>query len=198
MTSFGASSSAKGVEREPQDREPAARGDEKAAEKWASTLAASVLAKLPPPPPPLQSDIAAPAVAWRSGDGSLTQCTAATPGGESATPDNSRIALSIDAADLGKLSVVVDRTSAGVRVLIGVEGDHAASAIDPQTAALARALSGLGLTVSSVSVVRRDALGTDLAQRTQKPASAADDSNQREANRARESRQRKRRINLIG
>jgi hypothetical protein len=188
----------KGVEREPQEREQAPRGDEKAAEKWAGTLAASVLARLPPPPPPIRSDAAPPAVAWRSSDGSLTPARGAAPAAAGGSADASRITLSVDGADLGQLSVVVDRTSDGVRVLIGVEGDHAAAAIDPQTAALVRALAGSGLTVSSVSVVRRDALGTDLAQRSQKPGTPADDSSEREANGARDSRQRKRRIDLIG
>lgn len=198
MTTLGSSLRGPGLELETAERENSGHGDEQAAQKWASLLAASVFAQLPPAPPPLAAPPEAEtAGGWRSGDGSLTQVRAHAPAAtETGSDSANRILLSVDGADLGELSVLVDRTNQGVRVLIGVEGGHAKSAIDPQTAALARALASVGVTVSSVTVVRREALGTDLAQRSQKPAAQADDSSEKHG--AHGAKQRKRRINLIG
>jgi hypothetical protein len=198
VTTLGSSVRGPGFELETTERGHAGQGAEEAAEKWAGLLAATLCAKLPPAPqiPPITSPEASPAGAWRSGDGSLTQAQAAAPSvAEGSTSDSSRIAITVDGADLGELNVLIDRTKDGVRVLIGVDGNHAERAIDPQTAALARALASVGVAVSSVTVVRRERLGTDLAQRTQKPEPPADDKSEHGAH---GSKQRKRRINLVG
>jgi hypothetical protein len=195
VTTLGRSLSGPGLELPAQKPEPLEHGGEEAAEKWAGLLAASVMAQLPPPSPPRGLSQEAPtADTWRSGDGSLTPARAAAP--EAGSDLSGRIALSVDGADLGELSVLVDRTNQGVRVLIGVQGEHAAAAIDPQTAALVRALTAVGVTVSSVTVVRREPLGTDLAQRSQRPPPTADDSSEQHG--AHGAKQRKRRINLFG
>jgi hypothetical protein len=197
VTTLGSSVRGPGLELETLDRENAGQGAEEAAQKWAGLLAATLCAKLPPAPPPIgELPDKAPAGGWRSGDGSLTQAQGVAPGvAEGSTESSSRIALKVDGADLGELNVLIDRTKDGVVVLIGVEGNHAMNAIDPQTAALARALASVGVAVSSVTVVRRDALGTDLAQRTQKPEPPADDKSEHGTH---GSKQRKRRINLVG
>jgi hypothetical protein len=199
VTTLGSSVRGPGLELETTERESASQGTEEAAEKWAGLLAATLCAKLPPPPPPAVFGTppeASPAGAWRSGDGSLTQAQAAAPSvAEGSTDNSSRITLTVDGADLGELNVLIDRTKDGVRVLIGVDGSHAERAIDPQTAALARALASVGVAVSSVTVVRRESLGTDLAQRTEKPKPPADDKSEHGAH---GSKHRKRRINLVG
>jgi hypothetical protein len=79
------------------------------------------------------------------------------------------LALSVDAGELGELSLVVDRTKAGIRVTIGVSDASALQAVGPERAALERALSATGLSIDSVRVVAQNAGGTVLAPSQKAP-----------------------------
>jgi hypothetical protein len=196
----------------PSERGEGERATPKRLEEWAAALAQSVSAQIPPNWRPLS----APPEGWRTGDKPLTPSAgeAAQPGvSESATAalaesgdaeqpgeggDGARLSLTVDAGDLGELSLVVDRTSAGVRVIIGVADAGAIAAVGPERAALERALTAAGLSIDSVKVVPQASAGILLAPtpkarmaRTNEPRENAD-----EASSNRKRTQRK--LSLIG
>jgi hypothetical protein len=74
------------------------------------------------------------------------------------------LTLTVNAAALGDISVIIDRTNEGVRVVLGVSAQSAEGALVAEKTALMRALAAVGLNVHSVNVVRQAGLGTDLAQ----------------------------------
>jgi len=141
---------------------------------WAATLASTLSQQMPPPralaPPP-------PAEPWRATVGALTPGSDATPGGPDAAraqsahaaaggteeTNHERVHLSTHVAELGEINVVVDRSQAGIRVVIGVEDAHAATLMDPERLRLQGALVAAGVGVDSIRVVQLDRRGTLLA-----------------------------------
>jgi hypothetical protein len=87
------------------------------------------------------------------------------PQNSDATGDN-RLTLTVNTEALGEISVIIDRTDGGVRVVLGVNASAAESALSPEKAALMKALTTVGLNVHSVNVVRQVGLGTVLAEGT--------------------------------
>jgi hypothetical protein len=74
------------------------------------------------------------------------------------------LTLTITTEALGEVSILIDRADGGVRVVLGVAAQAAETALMPEKMALARALTAVGLTVHSVSIVRQTGLGTVPAQ----------------------------------
>lgn len=140
---------------------------------WAATLASTLAQQMPPPRP-----LALPTAAtepWRPTVGALTPGSDPTlsgspagayptgAGGADGTPNAERVHLSTHVAELGEISVMVDRSEAGVRVVIGVEDARAATLIDPERVRLQGALAAAGVGVDSIRVVQLDRRGTLLA-----------------------------------
>jgi hypothetical protein len=131
---------------------------EKEGERWAMVLADAVAPRVPTVLPASSEGSTG---SWRSMDSALTragaaQAPAGAPGaGDTEGSVGSRLTLAVTAGDLGEISIVVDRGSDGMRVQIGVLDPRAARSIEPERAALERALVAAGLEVESVSVVRQ-------------------------------------------
>ena len=149
------------------EREDERRATEEQAARWAQVLTPHVIAQLPPPP---ALGEATPG-GWRAGDGALTPQASATPSaagiedGEGAGEAKSaeRIVVNVQTSDSGELSLVVERTDAGVRVVVGVGDAQAMSQMLPEREALLRQLVGSGLSVDSIQIVRQSEVGTVLA-----------------------------------
>ena len=140
------------------------RSEQRTAEQWAAAYAASLLVR---PTAPRILGTEPTAAAWRGGDSNLTPTAKgadAGPANESSeAPGTERIAVVVDAADLGQLSIAVDRDGAGVRVQISVGNERAAAALEPERLRLLNALASSGVNVGSVTIVRAGASGTTLA-----------------------------------
>lgn len=111
---------------------------------------------------------------WRDSDEVLTpapktQPVAATPtasSGEGAEGDlasGGRVLIQVQSRELGQLSVVLDRSATGVRVMIGVADAHTAELMAPERQALLERLVGNGVRVDSLQIVGRSEFGTLLA-----------------------------------
>jgi hypothetical protein len=195
--------------RRDQSEEERARTEQ--CEQWAHLLARSVVTQIPVN----WAGEAGSPNAWRTSDSALTLETPATKAGEGKTAgaasvasgagetggaggDGARLALSVDAGDLGELSLVVDRTKLGIRVTIGVADAAALNAVGPERAALERALAATGLSIESVRVVAQNGGGTVLAPsqraRSSDPAQRGEQNSQSENSRRRNARK----LNLIG
>ncbi|HEX4474325.1 MAG TPA: flagellar hook-length control protein FliK [Polyangiaceae bacterium] len=137
---------------------------EHTAEQWAAALAASLLVR---PTAPRTLGTEPTAAAWRGGDSNLTPAAKGADAGaaneSSEASGTERIAVVVDAADLGQLSIAVDRDGSGVRVQISVGNERAAAALEPERLRLLNALAGSGVNVGSVTIVRAGANGTTLA-----------------------------------
>ncbi|HEY6557944.1 MAG TPA: hypothetical protein VI072_11755 [Polyangiaceae bacterium] len=196
--------------RRDQSEEERARTEQ--CEQWAHLLAQSVVTQIPVN----WADEAGSPNAWRTSDSALTLEAPVTKAGEGKTAgaasaqasgagetggaggDGARLALSVDAGDLGELSLVVDRTKLGIRVTIGVADAAALNAVGPERAALERALAATGLSIESVRVVAQNGAGTVLAPshraRSSDPAQRGEQNSQSENSRRRNARK----LNLIG
>lgn len=195
--------------RRDQAEEERARTEQ--CEQWAHLLAQSVVTQIPVN---WASEAPSP-TAWRTSDSALTPEATAPRVGEGKTAaanakasgasetagsggDGARLALSVDAGELGELSLVVDRTKLGIRVTIGVADAAALNAVGPERAALERALAATGLSIDSVRVVAQNSGGTVLAPsqraRTSDPAQRGEQNSQPENSRRRNARK----LNLIG
>jgi len=146
------------------------RKDDRSAEQWAAVLAGSLLVRPSAPQAPGLDLTAAP---WQGGDTDLTPAasrvgTAAPAAETDAEPTirSERVALRVDAADLGELGILVDRGEYGVRVEISAPNERARCALEPERARLLSVLAGNGLRVDSVTIVRAGEAGTALAQGT--------------------------------
>jgi hypothetical protein len=193
-------------------RELEERKTEEQAERWAQALTTHVAAQWPLPVMP---------DAWRASDSAVTLAGAQTPApaGNPAGPsssaaassgnavgssgnasnDDGRVILHVKTADLGELSLVLDRTQAGVRVVIGVENSVALGEMLPEREALSRQLASSGVNVESIQIVRQSAVGTVLApQRNVARAalSATPEEPREEEQKAR--RRGSRKLNLVG
>jgi len=104
---------------------------------------------------------------WQGGVGNLTPSEPLAPllgEAESAGTSSDSLVFSLRAGDLGELQCRLERSEAGVRVLIGVDGRNALAAAGAEQGALESALRTAGLNVQSVSVVPLSKFGTTLAR----------------------------------
>lgn len=185
-------------------REEERRATEEQAARWAQVLTPHVIAHLPPP---VLASAAPTPGGWRKSDGALTLPTpgaavaggAAGGDGTAAAKPSERLVVNVQTSDLGELSLVVDRTATGVRVVIGVGDAQTIGQMLPEREALARQLIGSGLNVESIQIVRQSEVGTLLAParlvgRLRASATADEASKEEEKSRRRGSRK----LNLIG
>lgn len=181
-------------------------------DRWAATLAASLAQQLPPPkplgPPP---DTTA---AWRPSVGALTPGSEATldgarhaldrtgmnaVGAAEAADHPERVHFSTHVAELGEITVMVDRSAGGVRVIIGVDDAQAATLIDPERLRLQGALLAAGVGVDSIRIVQRDGRGTQLAStKANVSRDQSQVSDNLTADDERRKRSRSRKVNLVG
>lgn len=144
------------------DRETSDRTAE--TERWAAFFAQALPADLRH-----QLGIAAEesSDSWQGGVGTLTQpeplAPALGPAEETGVPAESLV-FTVKAGDLGELRCQLERTDAGVRVLIGVDGRNALTAAGAEQSALESALRAAGLTVKSLTFVSLSKFGTTLAR----------------------------------
>jgi hypothetical protein len=140
---------------------------------WAAALAASIPAA--PPAIPLAADAPASTAAWRPSDVSMTEMSdevVRAGGRPTATASQptiaiaSRLETAVSTGALGKVSFVVDRSNAGLSIVVEVGSDAAAAAVDSERMTLLRTLRIAGLTVLSFRVLVRSGAGTGLAHRT--------------------------------
>jgi hypothetical protein len=88
-------------------------------------------------------------------------------GGTSASSNESelnRIQVRLNTGDLGELSLVIERSVSGLRVLIGAEDSGILAAIARNEASLTDALTSIGQPVTSLTFVPMDGVGINLAQ----------------------------------
>jgi hypothetical protein len=100
---------------------------------------------------------------WRRGVGNLTHAeplTGPVPAVASAGGDDESIVFSLKAGDLGELKCRLERTEAGLRVVIGADGRNALTAAGAERSALESALKAAGLSVREISVVPLAKFGT--------------------------------------
>jgi hypothetical protein len=155
-------------------------------DKWASWIACSLVQLQTPPAKPLGAG--ATPEGWRGNVEALTPDAAqpmnsvvlqATNVGASAVSGNAndsqlnRVQVRFDAGSLGELALIVERLTDGVRVLIGAENSDLLAAMSGERGAMEQALAGVGHTVASLSFVRMDGIGTDLAQSRLAPSNRA-------------------------
>jgi hypothetical protein len=158
-----------GAERAPDD------ADDEIRRAWATALCAAV------PPDPLQPVRAAAGAdatpgGWRPSDVSMTEFgdhieqtdprLGGTTGVESGASVVSRLSTVVSAGHLGRVEFVVDRSNAGLSIVVEVSGDAAARAVDADRQTLLRTLRSAGLTVLSFRILVRGGPGTALAERT--------------------------------
>lgn len=170
------------------------------AERWVNTLGQAIHQAVQLPRSAV-AEVTAPVATsgpWRASDDPLTPPSA---GAESLEGDDarragsfSRLEVRVDLADLGPVSVVVDRTGGGLAVVLGVETAESRTAIEPELGALGRALCANGISLIGVQVVHAHELGTVLARsdRRQRAGEELARSNPREKPRS------AKRLNLIG
>lgn len=138
---------------------------------WAAALSASI------PTTPLAVGLPASVstAAWRPSDVSMTEMSdeVARAGGRPAAPSSqpaiavaSRLETAVTTGALGKVNFVVDRSNAGLAIVVEVGSAAAAAAVDAERMTLLRTLRIAGLTVLSFRVLVRGGSGTGLAQRT--------------------------------
>lgn len=186
--------------RERNDEE---RATEEQAARWAQILTPHVIAQLPPLAPPSEATPGG----WRAGDGVLTPeasqsaTQVSLTGGDetSEAKPAERIVVNVQTSDLGELSLVVERTESGVRVVVGVGDAQTMGQMLPEREALMRQLVGTGLNVASIQIVRQSEVGTVLAPprlvgRIRASGASAQASKEEEKLRRRGSRK----LNLIG
>ena len=196
--------------RREQSEEERARTEQ--SEQWAHLLAHSVVKQIPLN---WASEPASPN-AWRTSDSALTLEPPLQRGGEGKSAgaastqtsgagetggsggDGARLALSVDAGELGQLSLVVDRTKLGIRVTIGVADAAALNAVGPERAALERALAATGLSIESVRVVAQNTGGTVLAPVQRARSSDATQRGEHKSEPENSRKRNARKLNLIG
>ncbi len=179
-------------------------------DRWAATLAASLAQQLPPPRP-IEPETTA---SWRRSVGALTSGSEATLDGARRALEQSgvngvadaeaaahpeRVHFSTQVAGLGEITVMVDRSAGGVRVIIGVDDANAATLIDPERLRLQGALLAAGVGVESIRVVQRDGRGTQIASgKANVSRDQSQVSDNLSADDERRKRSRSRKVNLVG
>lgn len=152
------------------------RAEDRSTQEWAAVLSATGFV---PAQRPISFGEAEPATAWHPRDGALTPgaLDQAGEGGENEPiASTNRVALRVDAADLGELAIAIDRMDTGVKVTIEARDDRAVRALEPERLRILDVLTSTGVRVDSVSILRAGQVpgsGTALAQGNQ---SVADES----------------------
>jgi hypothetical protein len=113
---------------------------------------------------------------WRQSDVSMTEIADeiarvnGTPlkaeSGEGSASVVSRLETVVNGGHLGTVSFVVDRSNAGVSIVVEVSTHEAAQAVDADRQTLLRSLRAAGLTVLSFRILNRAGTGTPLAHRS--------------------------------
>lgn len=135
----------------------------------------AVAALLVPSPAPVNPSASpSPATNWRPGAVSLTDLAEeiARGHGPSASPEGSLdgprhvscVETRVSTAELGRVSFTVDRSNSGLSILVEVESDAAARAVELDRQTLLGSLRLAGLTVLSFRVLVRGQPGPALAQ----------------------------------
>lgn len=157
--------------RETTEKAPRAVDDD-VRRAWAAALSASI-----PLAPQAVSPLGAAeesTAAWRPSDVSMTEMSdeVARAGGRPAAPTSepalavaTRLETAVNTGALGKVSFIVDRSNAGLSIVVEVGSDAAAAAVDAERMTLLRTLRIAGLTVLSFRVLLRSGSGTGLAHR---------------------------------
>lgn len=127
-------------------------------------------------PQPIKYELGLPeesSESWQGGVGNLTpaeplapMCAEGELGGASADD----LVFTLNAGDLGELKCRLERTDAGLRVLIGADGRNALTAAGAERNALESALRSAGLNVRSIAIVPLSKFGTVLARGGEAPA----------------------------
>jgi hypothetical protein len=140
---------------------------------WARALTASVPAD--PFSRPVLGESPGSTAAWRPSDVSMTEMNdeVVRAGGrptrtasEPSLAIASRLETVVNTGELGRVSFVVDRSNAGLSIVVEVGNDAAAAAVDQERMTLLRTLRVAGLTVLSFRVLVRSGSGTPLAQKS--------------------------------
>lgn len=193
--------------------DPNSRADQETVERTvqenAERFAQALLPYVVPQPPQV---IGLPE-GWRGGDGVLTPTSgrqqgslgSAASGGPAATAAqandqaNDRVLIQVHSPDLGELSVVLDRSSTGVRVMIGVADARTAELMAPEREALLARLVGNGVRVHSLQIVGQGEFGTLLAvPRRMASPRAFDPRSPAESDERTNQRRGSRKLNVIG
>jgi len=107
--------------------------------------------------------------------------------------------VNVKSSDLGDLSLIVERTASGVRVVVGVGDSQAIGQMLPEREALLRQLVGSGLRVESIQIVRQSEVGTVLAPQRLVGRLRSSDVSERVSKEEEKLRRRgSRKLNLIG
>lgn len=144
-----------------------------------------------------------PAEGWRSGTGRAQG--AAPPSGLSdlesvPTADTKRIAMTVDAGELGTIGVVVEHTGEGLRLILAVESAAAEAVADLHKTALIASLRASGVSVAHVSISRTDGPGTLLADKSMsmKSSRMSEPNEESEPSDLRPARRSPRRLDMTG
>ncbi len=100
---------------------------------------------------------------WRGGVGNLTPVEPLAPllaDAVAAGGEGDSIVFSLKAGDLGELKCRLERTEAGLRVVIGADGRNALTAAGAERSALESALKAAGLSVREITIVPLAKFGT--------------------------------------
>jgi hypothetical protein len=138
---------------------------------------------------------------WRSSDVSLTDFADEVAGGAARVSASSgdgdvdairQFVSSVETPELGKVEFVVNRSDAGLRIVLEMENSPPAELIERERAVLLGALRAAGIAVLSFRILTRAGAGTTLAQdrqttngrmpnplRESNPSSDSDDEDER-------------------
>lgn len=171
------------------------RADDRSTEEWAAVLSSAT--GFVPAARPRSFGETEPATAWHPRDGVLTPGApdqAGRAGENEPIAATNRVALRVDAADLGELAIAIDRMDSGVRVTIEARDDRAVRALEPERLRILDVLTSTGVRVDSVTVVRSGTVpsaGIPLAQGTERVADESAESRTANQNHGRKRSQKK-------
>jgi hypothetical protein len=149
------------------------RANDRSTQEWAAALSATGFV---PARRPISLGEPEPATPWHPRDGALTP---GAPGEARDAGENepiaatNRVALRVDAADLGEVAIAIDRMDSGIRVTLEARDDRAARALEPERQRIVDVLTSTGVRVDSVTVIRSGMTpgpGIPLAQGTERVA----------------------------
>jgi hypothetical protein len=147
--------------------------DDDVRKAWAAALSASIPAD-PLVRPSFAAGEAESTAGWRRTDVSMTDLNdeltraGGRPVRTASQPSlaiANRLETVVNTAGLGRVSFVVDRSNAGLSIVVEVASDAAGAAVDAERLTLLRTLRAAGLTVLSFRVLVRGNSGTALADR---------------------------------
>jgi hypothetical protein len=106
-----------------------------------------------------------------------------------------RLATTVDVSSIGRVSFCVDRSPAGVRIVVEVESEHAAAAVEGERLALLRTLRVAGLNVLAFRVL---VSGPTLAQQRHKSHVASNQEAEADSESDTEKAERRKRLRVVG